>query len=194
MAQETKKALYIIHNSETKQCAEFMSGLVAKLADEGAPICAHVIEDKKFASYPDENKNTNNKILYIGDFYESNIVAKNVDMNNEWQFNQFGIRYGRHGNKAVISFDRKRMSEADFNDMAAFASFNFDGYDMLSNVEESDFWNEATAFWDERSTGEKIGIAATVATVIGGVIALLAAPFLTGGSDRNEEIIWVYVE
>jgi len=178
MAQAKKKTIYIIHNSETRQCAEFMSGLIAKLADEGAPISAHVIDSKKFATYPDENKDTNNKILYIGNFSESEIVAKNIDINNEWRFNQFGIRYGWHGNKAAISFDKKRMSEEDFNDMAAFASFNFDGYDMSANVGESNFWSEASAFWNERSTGEKIGI------VLGGAIALVTAPFLIKGSGK----------
>ena len=176
MTQTKKKALYIIHNSETRQCAEFMSGLIAKLADEGVPISAHVIESKKFASYPDENKNTNNKILYIGDFSESEIVAKNVDVNSEWQFNQFGIRYGWHGNKAVISFDKKRMSEADFNDMAAFASFNFDGYDILSNVGESNFWDEAASFWMGRSKTEKT----VTKAIAGGLLALVAAAFLKG--------------
>ena len=194
MKQMKKKVLYIIHNSETKQCAEFMSGLVAKLAGEGMPIKAHVIEAEKFASYPDENKNTNNKILYIGDFSESEIAAKNVANNDDWQFNEFGIRYGWHGNKAVISFDRKRMSEADFNDMAAFAGFNFDGYDMFANVGESNLWDEAAAFWYERSTCEKAGIATAAATVIGMVVALFAAPFFKGGSGETEEDIWDYVE
>jgi hypothetical protein len=186
--QEKKKALYIIHNSETRQCAEFLSGLIANLAEGGIPINALVIEDKKFATYPDENKHTKNKILYIGDFPESRVVSTSVEFNNELRLNKYGIRYGWHGNKAVISFDRKSVSEADFREMANFAHFNFDGYDMYANVGEGGFGDGVADFWAARTTFEKIAISTGGAIlaaigVIGGV--LLVAGDSTEGSNKD---------
>jgi hypothetical protein len=130
MFQEKTKAIYIIHNSETKLCAEFMSGLIAELADKGLPINAVVIDAKKFASYLEENKHTKNKILYIGDSSEGKIAAKNV---LNWQFDRFGIRYGWHGNKGVIKFES--LSEPDFMDMAAYAENEIKEYQL--NIREN---------------------------------------------------------
>ena len=132
-AQE--KSIVIVCNSETKQAAELFSGLIGELPDDNVRINAVVIDENIFAKYPPENKSATQKIIYIGDFPESRLLRKNII---KWQFNEFGIRYGWLGNRALIFFDNTKMSENEFYKMAesAKAKFNRHGINMSDKVDE----------------------------------------------------------
>ena len=133
MFENKEKSLVIVHNSSTRQCAEYLSGLVGELNSSGVLINAVVVDAKKFASYPAEQKNAKQNILYIGDFSESNLVGNNI---NHWEFDQYGIRYGWHGNKGVIKFSH--LSESDFILLAEFAEKEMteQNLNMRANVGE----------------------------------------------------------
>lgn len=122
-----KKGLVIVHSSDTRQCAEFLSGLLDEKDSDDIFLNAVVIDAKKFATYTPENKNSKQYIVYIGDFEESKIAIKNI---TKFRFEQFGIRYGWHGRKAVINFDKQSLSESHFIDMAAFAEKEFKDYEL----------------------------------------------------------------
>lgn len=96
-----KQGLVIVHEKNTRQCAEYLQGLIGELSRIGCPITATVVESKKFASFPDMD--SEQKILYIGDFPESNIVKNNI---HKWKYcdEMLGVCYGWHGSKGVISF------------------------------------------------------------------------------------------
>jgi len=91
-------------------------GLISELHTRGIAINAIVVEAKKFASNPPEQKNAKQKILYLGDYSESNLAEKNI---GKWMFNQHGIRYGWHGNKGVIK--TTPLSDSEFISLAEFA-------------------------------------------------------------------------
>ena len=116
MIQAKEKSLIIVHNSNTEQYAEYLLGLISELHTSGIAINALVVDAKKFASYPPEQKNAKQKILYLGDYSESNLAEKNI---GKWMFNQHGIRYGWHGNKGVIK--TTPLSDSEFISLAEFA-------------------------------------------------------------------------
>jgi|GEM_PF-3786853 len=118
MLQSKDKSLIIVHDSATKQCAEFLQGLVSEASGKGLSVNSIVVDAKQFASYPAEQKHAKQKILYVGDFAESRVASNNIDA---WAFDMFGIRYGWHGNKAVIMVDKKNMTDEEFNEMADFS-------------------------------------------------------------------------
>ena len=118
MFEAKEKSLIIVHNSDTKQCAEFLHGLIGEMNDARIPINAVIIDAKAFAAYPAEQKAAKQKILYIGIFSESEATIMNII---EWEFNKFGISYGWHGSRAVIKFDKNLLPESDFKDMVAYA-------------------------------------------------------------------------
>jgi len=131
MFQAKEKSLIIVHNTDTKQCAEYLLGLISELPSSGIPINAIVVEAKKFSSYPAEQKSAKQNILYIGSFPESNLAEKNI---HQWKFDQNCIRYGWHGNKGVMTF--KTISEHSFRELAKFAEKDMERYnlDMQANV------------------------------------------------------------
>ena len=120
--QKKEKSLIIVHSNDTKQCADFLSGLIGEMSRAGYAVNAVVYDAKRFASAPAENKSAKQKIIYIGDFPE---VVNNI---NKWQFDKFGIRYGWLGNKAVISFSRE-LSEEEYHEMVSFAKNKMKEYE-----------------------------------------------------------------
>jgi len=165
MFEVKEKGIVIVHDKRTKQCAEYLGGLVGDLSASGIPVNAVVIDAKKFKSYPAEQKTSKQKIIYIGDFpvtkivaddphifqnrlekmgvnlgyfTEFNTVVKNI---NHWKYDEFGICYGWHGNKAVISIT-KTLTESEFMDMAKYAEKEVKDYevDMLERAKRKG-WN-----------------------------------------------------
>ena len=125
MFQGNEKSLIIVHNSDTKQCGEFLHGLIGEKNDAGIPINSVILDAKTFAAYPAEQKSAKQKILYIGSFPESETTSNNI---TKWELNKFGISYGWHGSRAVIKFDKNPLPESDFKDMVAFAKQVSKGY------------------------------------------------------------------
>jgi hypothetical protein len=118
MVQIQEKNLIIVHNAETRRCAKFLSRFIDKKIDAEVPINAIALDSKAFAAYPVDNKSAKQKILYIGDYPGSETAGKNIII---WKFDKFGIRYGWHGNKALIKFDEKSLLESDFMNMVVHA-------------------------------------------------------------------------
>ena len=181
-----EKSLLIVHSVDTGQSAELLSGLIGEMARSGYPINAVVYEATRFASVPDEQKHARQKTVYIGDFPESNAVADNI---HEWKFENYGIRYGWHGNKAAISFVSE-LSENDYFEMALFAKVEMKEYEsrVIKEVETKglDPRNHIPEFNDALASGALAGglMALAKAPIIGkalvGVGALLAAKVTMG--------------
>ena len=131
MFEMKDKSPIIVYNSDTKQCAEFLLGLISELANNGWPVNAIVVDAKQFASYPPEQRNAKQRVLYIGEFSESKTTIKNI---LDWKFERFGTRYGWHGNKGVITFDAKAISVDEFNSLAEFAENELKDYNL--NIRE----------------------------------------------------------
>ncbi|GHU76519.1 hypothetical protein FACS1894188_09170 [Clostridia bacterium] len=145
MMLRQEKPITIVYSSATKQCAEFLHGLIGELTNQVVPVNAVVIDQKTYVSYHPENKNAAQKIIYIiGNFPESETLSKNI---MKWQFDKFGVRYGWLGNKAGIYFDPKSLSEREFAEMARCADKQFEvnmrdkvnkvGLDFGYNLERS---------------------------------------------------------
>lgn len=166
MMQTQDKSLIIVHNSDTKQCAEFLQGMVSEASGKGLSVNAIVVDAKKFASYPAEQKHAKQKILYIGNFAESKDVSSNI---STWQFDRFGIRYGWHGSKAVIMVDKKNISDEEFNKMAEYSENIVKEHELnMREKVEKQGWNPLKRFKELPLIG-KIAV---------GAVALLASKFV----------------
>jgi hypothetical protein len=165
--------IVIVYDNTTKQCAEFLLGLISELVKKGEGKINAVLEhEKTFAKQPSKNKSANQKIIYIGNFPESKMLSKNI---MKWQFDKFGFRYGWLGYKSVITFDDKKITEVVFGEMVEYAKSEFEKYpiDILNEVEEGGFWNSLT-------TKEKVGVG-----VGGAVAAALMALLVASDSDTE---------
>jgi hypothetical protein len=138
MQQLRDKSPIIVYNDDTRLCAEFLLGLISELSNSGRPINSVAIDAEIFASYTAEHRNAKQRIIYIGDFKESKVVAKNI---LNWQFEKYGIRYGWHGNRGVIAFDEKPLSESDFHALVEFgeSELNERELNMRDKVEKRGF-------------------------------------------------------
>ncbi|WP_371380431.1 hypothetical protein [Sporomusa aerivorans] len=173
VSEKTNTDIAIVYDKNTKQCAEFLLGLIGEVVKEGeGKMSAVLYPEKIFAKLPPENKSVNQKIIYIGNFPESEMLSKNI---LKWQFDQFGFRYGWLGYKSVILFDEKKISEAAFGDMKEYAKNKFKKYvDILNSVEDGGFWNSLT-------TKEKIGVG------VGGTVAAAVLALLVFASDSDTD-------
>jgi len=193
MFQTQEKSLIIVYNSDTKQCAEFMTGLIAQMRENGHPINAITINAKKFASMREENKSAKQKILYIGNFAESKVAFSNI---HNLQFDKFGIKYGWHGNRAALSIDG-RLSDDEFRKMAAFAESTLKEYeiDMEKQAKKSNKISKTLAAVAGGSLLTKIvagagaillGKVAVVVAVAAGISALAAMARNKGELDPGK--------
>jgi hypothetical protein len=170
--REIMDTLTIVYDGNTKQAAEFLMMLIGETDNSDIDIDAVLIEADMLKKLPEEKKSARRKFLYIGNFKESREIARNI---LTWRFNQFGVRYGWLGNKAVINFD----SECQYAEMVDFAEKEFApaGYNLnMCDELKGDWWDEMSK---EQKTAAKIG-----ACVVGaGVLALIAATAFGGRSD-----------
>lgn len=166
MALAREKGLLIVYNAATKQCANFLHGLIGELASKGVAVNAIIYDEKAFAKLATENKPTTQRIVYIGDYPESNLTEKNI---SNWRFDQYGIRYGWHGSKAVIKFES--LSQPEFINMVEFAEkeLSKDQLDMRQNVGIRGI--NPLKRLKELSLIEKIGLG----------VGALVAPFIVSG-------------
>ena len=119
----------IVHEKQAKQGAEFLGGLVSEFTAKIFPVNALILDAKEFASFPAELKTSNQKIIFLGSFPESNLAEKNI---YKWSFDQHGIRYGWHGSRCVVDFGKKLLTEGDFKKMIEYVENELKEYDKYS--------------------------------------------------------------
>ena len=149
-----KTSAIIVHHKNTKKSAEFLLGYFGELAKNGIPVNAIVMDEKRYANHDTVNKNALQKVIFLGYFEESTHVADNI---SDWKFDKFGIRYGWHGNRAIISCPGT-LSEAEFKEMAAYAEGE------VKVLEDA-----------EKKVGKK-GAKAGIGLLFGGLLAFLLGP------------------
>lgn len=144
--------IIIVYDKNTRKSAEFLIGYIGELAKGGIPVNAIMMNEKRYAGHDQINKNAMQKVVFLGYFDESSHLAENV---TDWKFDKFGIRYGWHGNRAIITCPGT-LSDTEFVEMAAYAE------------------NEVKVLQDaEKKVGKrKFGIGALFV----GAIALLLGP------------------
>lgn len=148
-----KKSIIIAHDSNTRHCAGFLQGLIGELSSEKLSVNAVVADAKRFSKYEAENKNALQKIIFLIDFHIANEIMNDshklqreldrlsidsgffsevnnaVNNINEWKLELFGIRYGWHGKRVVISIIRD-LTESEFREMASYAERELKEYEL----------------------------------------------------------------
>lgn len=143
--------LVIVYTAEAREHAEYLRNLIGLTETVKAVTC----KDKEF----DEKNNTSaQKVIYIGDCKSAVSTKKHA----KWKFNEYGLRCGWLGNKAMLYIETPLKKRKDYEKFYEY------GKSVAIRMEEQ-FKNVK-----EDSTGQKIGkVLSTVS-----IIAWIYVPFV----------------
>lgn len=111
---EEKNQVIIVCDKKRKPEANFLLQLLS--ADEGKGIEGSVWEEKFFlANEPTLSSGAN--IIFIGNFKS----AKENMVHINYRYNEYGIRYGWHGKRAIITVENKLLSQNQRSNLVGVA-------------------------------------------------------------------------
>ncbi len=129
------KKLIIVVDDKTKKYGELLSALISTKDDKEDQIVGtkdgsveSVIWTEKVYADNQAQLSSNNKVLFIGESESAQAVAANINCSNP--FEQYGVKYGSLGNKAVIYVNNQVLSnntsnyEDFFNNYVEFIAQN----------------------------------------------------------------------